>query len=99
RRLRASGDRPAADALLDQRVMAGIGNVYKSEVLFLCGIYPFAAVSTLTDEQLAPIIETARRLLRANVTPGRPPMTTYSGMRRTTGRDDPSARLWVYGRA
>jgi len=99
RRLRARGDLPVADALLDQRVMAGIGNVYKSEVLFLCGINPSTAVSTLPDEQLRSLIDTARRLLRVNASPERPPMTTYSGMRRTTGLDDPSARLWVYGRA
>lgn len=99
RRLRARGDVRVADALLDQRVMAGIGNVYKSEVLFLCGISPFTAVSILPDEQLRRVIDTARRLLRVNASPERPPMTTYAGMRSTTGRDDPSARLWVYGRA
>lgn len=100
RRFRARGDLPVADALLDQRVMAGIGNVYKCEVLFLCGINPFTTVSTLTDEQLRGLIATAHRLLRVNAVEGRlAPMTTYSGMRRTTGRDDPSARLWVYGRA
>ena len=48
-------ERPAqeiADALLNQRVMAGVGNVYKSEVLFACGVNPFTPVAALTDEQL-----------------------------------------------
>jgi hypothetical protein len=45
------------------------------------------------------IVETSRRLLRANVSEGLAPMTTYGGYRRTTGRSDPRERLWVYGRA
>jgi len=99
RRLRERGDTAVADALLNQRVMAGIGNVYKSEVLFLCRINPFTAVQSLDDTRLASIVETARRLLRANVSEGLAAMTTYAGFRRTTRRDDPQQRLWVYGRA
>jgi endonuclease VIII len=99
RRLRANGALPIADALLDQRIMAGIGNVYKSEVLFLCRINPFTRVDQLDDGQLAAPIDTAQRLLRINVTTQLAPMTTYSGLRRTTGRSNPSDRLWVYGRA
>jgi endonuclease-8 len=87
------------DALLNQRVMAGIGNVYKSEVLFLCGVNPFRAVATIPDADLQRVIETARTLLHANVSTGLAPMTTYTGYRRTTRRDDPTERLWVYGRA
>jgi endonuclease-8 len=87
------------DALLNQRVMAGIGNVYKSEVLFLCGVNPFRAVATIPDADLQRVIETARTLLHANVSTGLAAMTTYTGYRRTTRRDDPSERLWVYGRA
>jgi endonuclease-8 len=98
-RARAQGPRHIADVLLNQQVMAGLGNVYKSEVLFACGIDPFAATSALTDAQLSALIATARRFLRLNVTPGVHPMTTYSGYRRTTNRDDPAERLWVYGRA
>ncbi len=67
RRLRERGAEAVADALLNQRVMAGIGNVYKSEVLFLCRINPFTAVQALDDAQLSAIVETARRLLRLNV--------------------------------
>jgi endonuclease-8 len=99
RRLRERGAEAVADALLNQRVMAGIGNVYKSEVLFLCRINPFTAVQALDDGQRSAIVETARRLLRVNVSEGLPSMTTYTGFRRTTRGDDPQERLWVYGRA
>ncbi len=99
RRLCARGAMPIADALLDQRIVAGIGNVYKSEVLFLCRINPFARVDRLDDAQRTAAIDTARKLLQINVTSQVAPMTTYSGLRRTTGRRNPSDRLWVYGRA
>jgi len=105
RRLRARGDMEAADALLDQTAIAGLGNVYKSEVLFAARINPFTAVSALTDAQLRSMVDIAARFLRANVPERQTPsagagngITTYRGMRRTTGRADPSARLWVYGR-
>jgi endonuclease-8 len=95
-------ERPAmaiADALLNQRVVAGAGNVYKSEVLFLCGVDPFLRVDRVTDEQLRAILETARKHLKANVIDPTAAIVTYRGYRRTTGRADPSERLYVYGRA
>ena len=98
RRLRARPTAVVADALLDQRVLAGIGNVYKSEVLFACRVHPFASVGTLADARLECLVDTARRYLLANVAAGVSPMTTYTGYRRTTRRDDPKERLWVYGR-
>lgn len=99
RRLHANGAVAIADALLDQRLLAGIGNVYKSEVLFLCRINPFTRVDRLDDTQLTAAIDTARKLLQINVSTQVAPMTTYGGLRRTTGRSNPSDRLWVYGRA
>ena len=98
RRVRARSDMEVADALLNQRVMAGVGNVYKSEVLFACGVNPFATVASLTEAQVDCLVSTARKFLRANVTEGLAAMTTYMGFRRTTRRDQPSERLWVYGR-
>ena len=97
-RVRARPSEPIADVLLNQRVLAGIGNVYKSEVLFACGVDPFARVQQLSDEHIHTLLSTARKFLRANVTEGLAAMTTYLGFRRTTRQDDPSARLWVYGR-
>jgi endonuclease VIII len=99
RRLRACPNWQIADALLNQQVAAGVGNVYKSEVLFTCRVNPFTTVGALSEEQLARLLDTARELLQANVTTKLAPMTTYTGFRRTTRRDDPSERLWVYGRA
>jgi endonuclease VIII len=98
-RLRARPDAEIADVLLNQRVMAGVGNVYKSEVLFACRVNPFITVRTLSDEQVACLVATARKFLQANVTEGLAAMTTYTGFRRTTRRDNPGERLWVYGRA
>ena len=101
--LRRMKERPAqliADVLLNQRVMAGIGNVYKSEVLFSCGISPFTPVAGLTDDELASVVATGRKFLLANVHTPLAPMTTYAGYQRnTTRRDNASERLWVYGRA
>ena len=99
RRLRARGSEPIGDVLLNQRVMAGIGNVYKSETLFVSGVNPFTRVDALGDSALARIVDTARKLLTVNVTADMAPMTTYVGFRKTTGKDDPNERLWVYGRA
>ena len=98
-RLRAGPAMMVADALVNQRILAGLGNVYKSEVLFVCRVSPFAPVSVLTDEQLACLVDAAQKLLRANVAEKLAPMTTYTGYRRTTRRADPRERLWVYGRA
>lgn len=99
RRLRERGATAIADALLNQRLLAGMGNVYKCEVLFICGIDPFAPVRDLSDTNLTALVDTARRVLRTNVADGLAPMTTYAGFRRTTGRASPNERLWVYGRA
>ena len=97
-RMRVEGsdrdDTSIADALLDQSAIAGIGNVYKSEVLFVGRINPFAAVQSLTHDQIAEVVAIAVKLLRANVSES----SAVGGGRRTTNRTDPSARLWVYGR-
>jgi endonuclease-8 len=91
-RLAARPDMDVADALLDQRALAGIGNVFKSEVLFAARVSPFTQVGALSANQLARIVTIAARQMRANVGD-----TAASG-RNTTNRLDPSARLWVYGR-
>ena len=98
RRIRERSTTEIADVLLNQRVLAGIGNVYKSEVLFACGVSPFASVAALDAAQVECLVTTARKFLRANVTDNLAAMTTYTGFRRTTRRSDPRERLWVYGR-
>ena len=99
RRLESRGELEIADALLNQEALAGIGNVFKSEILFVAKVSPFTRVRELTREQLMGIVNTGVRLLRANAHDGSGEIVTYAGLRRTTGRADPSARLWVYGRA
>ena len=83
-----------AVALLDQRVMAGVGNVYKNEVLWIEAVSPFAAVGTLDDATLDRLIDASRRLLLANVGPrrGRAERVTTAGDRGAPGP------LYVYGR-
>jgi endonuclease-8 len=92
RRMRARADSEIADVLLNQRVVAGAGNEYKSEVLFLAQIRPFALVRDLTDEQLLRTLTLCRKLMVANVKMRAP-------ARITTGRSAPSQRTYVYGRA
>lgn len=100
RRLLASGHQPIATSLLDQRLVAGIGNIYKSEVLFLAGVHPFTPAGAIPKEVLERILEIARGLLKDNVIDGSPArIQTYRNLRmtRATSRHDDS--LWVYGRA
>ena len=75
-------------ALLDQRVAAGIGNVYKSEVLHRCRVDPFAPIAEVPDEVRRQLLATANRLLLANLTTSR--RTTVAG---------PPGSLAVYDRA
>jgi endonuclease-8 len=97
RRIRERGDAPIADVLLDQRVLAGIGNVFKSEILFLCALYPFAPVAMLTEQDLDRVIDVARQLLAANVLDRSQTLNPAFG-RRTTRSLDPNHKLWVYSR-
>ena len=92
RRLEARGDWTIAEALLDQRVLAGVGNVFKSEVLFLAGVDPWTPVAQLSREVLAEVLASAERLLKRNVAPG-------AVGRTTTSPGSTSGRLYVYGRA
>lgn len=72
-----TADTEIADALLDQRIAAGIGNVYKSEVLFLHGIHPFTPAAAVTSDEVRRIYDTSSRLLRANLDTAR--RVTYQG--------------------
>lgn len=91
RRMRDRGCEEIANVILNQRVVAGIGNEYKSEVLFLARINPFVPVRDVDERRLLELLRIAGKLMRANVqkrTPGR--VTTFSL--------DPSQRKYVYGR-
>jgi endonuclease-8 len=94
-RLRRHPAKRVDDALLDQTIMAGVGNVYKSEVLFLAGIDPGRLIGSLDDGDLSQLVALSRDLLERNVALE----TDRPGQRRTTNRMNPSQGLWVYGRA
>ncbi len=92
--------RPLGEALLDQRNLAGIGNIYKSELCFLLGATPWLPIGALPADRAAKLPAIAKRLLEANR--DRPVRTTTNTLTnsapgRTTGPHTPD--LFVYGRA
>lgn len=87
RRLRNHPDEQIGVALLDQRNLAGIGNLYKVESLFLCGVHPWTRVADVPD--LTALVERARTLMEANRE--HPEQSTTGSLRR--GEDH-----WVAGR-
>lgn len=83
-------DTPIIDVLLDQRLACGIGNIYKSEVLFIERVHPLTALGQVGEGGLAKLYQRARSLLLRNV----------GVVARTTRfAADGRGRLWVYGRA
>jgi endonuclease-8 len=76
RRLREHPETTIAEALMLQSVVAGIGNVYKAETLFLEKVSPFVPVSSLDDATLERLLKRARELMRRNTRPG-PRRTTF----------------------
>ncbi|MDR2254864.1 MAG: Fpg/Nei family DNA glycosylase [Arthrobacter sp.] len=87
--LRADPERLLGAVLLDQRVVAGIGNIFRSESLFVAGLSPFSRVGEHDDAALARVLEVAAAQLRQNA---------QRASRRTAGPSWPE-RYWVYGRA
>ena len=87
RRLRADPGRAIGEALLDQTRLAGIGNLYKAETLFLRGVDPWCPVGEVPD--LEELVELARRLLDAN---------KERVDQSTTGTRRSGETTWVYGR-
>lgn len=67
RRTRSLGSVPVGELLLEQRVAAGIGNVYRCEALWQARINPWTPSSQLSDEELASLFETARQAMQANL--------------------------------
>jgi endonuclease-8 len=88
-RLQERGGAEIGAALLDQTALSGIGNIYKSEVLFLRGVDPFTPVAALDAGRLRRIVETAHKLMRRSV---------VAPIRQTAG-GGASGHYWVYGRA
>jgi len=67
RRLRTADEAPIGLALCDQRLVAGIGNIWKSEALFALGLDPLALVARFTDEELRALLLHTRVAMQANV--------------------------------
>jgi endonuclease-8 len=84
----AEPDRPLSETLLDQRVMAGVGNVYCNELCFITGHLPTAPVSDVKDPLR--LVQRARDMLWLN---------RSRWNRTTTGNTRHGQELWVYGRA
>jgi endonuclease VIII len=96
---RENPDVEIAVVLLNQRVLAGLGNVYKSEVAFAAGVNPFRAMKTITQGEMEAMVDVAQRYMKANVVDGKGDgIVTYPGNRRTTHAMDREERLWVYRR-
>jgi len=99
RRLRDKSrvEMPIGEAILDQRAVAGVGNVFKSEVLYVEKVDPFAPVASLDDETLDRILTTARELLQMNARSDAPAgrVTTVDPK---TGKKLAPSRLWAYDR-
>jgi endonuclease-8 len=99
-RLRSFSGEEVGDVLLRQQVLAGVGNVFKSEVCFVESVNPFCLVSALDDQQVAALIATSQRLIAANVLEDvGDTIVTYRGQQRRTTRSSPQDSLWVYGRS
>jgi endonuclease-8 len=94
-RAAAQPGRAIGDALLDQRIAAGIGNIYKSEVLFLRGVDPRARVAALGEARLETIYATARELMLQNLGPAARATRDLAGGAPPAGDD----RFFVYGRS
>jgi endonuclease-8 len=76
-RLRALADVPLGEAIVDQRAVAGIGNIWKSELLFELGLDPFAPVRAFTDEELTSLLGRAEKRMRRGVRTGFGTMRVY----------------------
>jgi endonuclease VIII len=92
--LRSAPDRELGDALLDQHLVAGIGNIFKSESCFAARLDPWARIADLADEDLVRVLTAARELMLAAVASGRPPRAVY----RRAGQPCPVCRTPISSR-
>jgi endonuclease-8 len=95
RRIRAAPDVPIGVALLDQRNLAGIGNIYRCESCFLSGVHPASPVSAIADVRT--LMTDAKQLLEVNLGPGRR-VTILNPKGVPVGRMAGRPGYWVYGR-
>ncbi|NUS35211.1 MAG: Fpg/Nei family DNA glycosylase [Pseudarthrobacter sp.] len=95
RRVRSRPDVPVGVALLDQRNLAGIGNIYRCEACFLSGVHPATPVSEVAD--IRTMMTDAKQLLEVNLGPGRR-VTILDTRGMPVGRMAGRPGYWVYGR-
>lgn len=89
RRFRMHNESPIGVAVLNQSILSGMGNVYKSELLFLLHLHPLTRVAQLSDQELLVLIAKSRELMRQNL----------QGKPRTTRHALDGRRFWAYGRS
>lgn len=87
RKLMQAPERPIGLSLLDQRLIAGLGNIYRAEVLFMAGVHPGTPTGTVPD--LPRLVDLAHQVLHAN----------KDRARRVTTPGNQREQYWVYGRA
>ena len=87
RRIKECSDEAIGDVLVDQTVIAGPGNIYRCEICFLRGLYPWKSVGAIAD--IDGLVSLTKRLMEAN---------RATGMQITTGDKRPGQMQWVYGR-
>jgi endonuclease VIII len=79
--LRSAPARQLGDALLDQKLVAGIGNIFKSEACFAAGVSPWQRLAELSDGQVRDVLDAARRLMEESAAEGRPRLAVYRRVR------------------
>jgi formamidopyrimidine-DNA glycosylase len=92
RRMRADPDRPLVAVLLDQRVLAGLGNLWANELAFLCRTSPWARIGDMDDGAVEALVGLAAKALRGSA-------TEVTGYQTTTGNTRRGESHWVAGRA
>ena len=75
--MRGQPDRTLGASLLDQRLLAGVGNIFKSEACFAAGVDPWHRINELDDEELRAVLLAARELMLAAAASGRQPHAIY----------------------
>src|SRR5215210_5381873 len=92
--IRRDRGREIGDALLDQRLVAGIGNLWKAEALWRASVSPWRRVAEVSDEELYAVLREAARLMRRSVATGREARSIY----RKAGRPCPRCRTAIVSR-
>jgi endonuclease-8 len=98
KRFRAIDERRAVgDALLDQRLVAGIGNMWKAEALWDARVSPWRPLADVSDDELAAVLEVAHRLMASSVTGARPLRRVYRRAGRPCQRCGATIRSFPQG--